>query len=423
MIYKYKDIETNINNKTVDIGNVGVRFYTEDENTGSIRIFIKWNGKNVDLDSINMRPKLDLFLSDGSIFIDEAINIISSKSGLIQYNIPNKVIKHAGVVNAKLFLESELESVHVANFSFNIVDSGVEDKVQKEISLNLVEDTVKRIMSDDLTELLDNGFKTELTTDLQNYISDNSEQFKGPRGEKGETGEQGVEGKQGIPGERGLPGVDGKSPSLPDFSNWQKSKLVNDNGLLEGFSGLDWNNPEILLGNKSMFGYASATKNSPGLQSTGFFIYLVRTPNYAKLEFSPYNTNQTFKKTKKNGVWTEWEETNVKVTGTDWITLPLTNDANGFQLYPSFMLPSYKIVSIGERKIISIYGIVTNINSNTIFANIPRKIAPPASIQLRMDSRLNNNSALFNINANGTIRSQGTTNPNENYVFEYTWTV
>lgn len=116
-------------------------------------------------------------------------------------------------MKAKLFLESESESVHVANFSFNIVDSGVEDKVQKEISLNLVEDTVRRIMSDDLTVLLDSGFKTELTTDLQNYISENSEQFKGPQGERGLQGEQGIQGErgeQGLKGDTGEQGIQGE---------------------------------------------------------------------------------------------------------------------------------------------------------------------------------------------------------------------
>ncbi|MCY1619678.1 BppU family phage baseplate upper protein [Staphylococcus pettenkoferi] len=113
----------------------------------------------------------------------------------------------------------------------------------------------------------------------------------------------------------------------------------------------------------------------------------------------------------------------LSITDTGWQLLPLTNNAEGFQLYRHFMLPSYKVVSIGERKIVSIYGIVANVNSNTVFANIPREIAPPASIQLRMNARLSTGSALFNISSSGTIESQGTTNPNEKYVFEYTWTV
>ncbi|PMC20158.1 hypothetical protein CJ235_00370 [Staphylococcus pettenkoferi] len=113
----------------------------------------------------------------------------------------------------------------------------------------------------------------------------------------------------------------------------------------------------------------------------------------------------------------------LSITDTGWQLLPLTNNAEGFQLYRHFMLPSYKVVSIGERKIVSIYGIVTNVNSNTVFANIPREVAPPASIQLRMNARLNTGNTLFNISSSGTIESQGTTNPNEIYVFEYTWTV
>ncbi|WP_268218271.1 BppU family phage baseplate upper protein [Staphylococcus pettenkoferi] len=203
------DVETHINPRNVDIGDIGSRFYTEDENTAFIRIRINYNDSPVDLTKTDMKPKLDLFMQDGSIFIDEPTEMLIAESGLIQYNIPNKVIKHAGIVNAKLFLESESESVHVANFSFNIVDSGVENKVQKEISLNLVEDTVRRIMSDDLTVLLDGGFKTELTTDLQNYISENSEQFKGPQGERGLQGEQGIQGERGEPGIQGATGPKG----------------------------------------------------------------------------------------------------------------------------------------------------------------------------------------------------------------------
>ena len=239
MIYKNKDIETNINNKTVDIGNVGVRFYTEDENTGSIRIFIKWNGKSVDLDSINMRPKLDLFLSDGSIFIDETLNIISPKSGLIQYNIPNKVIKHAGIVNAKLFLESESESVHVANFSFNIVDSGVEDKFIKEVNIPLLKETVKKLITDNSDLILGEGFKDEVASNFIEYAKTNPEDFKGPQGERGFPGEQGVTGEKGDPFKytdftqeqlNSLKGPKGEAFKYTDFTQSQLDALKGPKG-------------------------------------------------------------------------------------------------------------------------------------------------------------------------------------------------
>jgi hypothetical protein len=39
-IYTIKDVETRIKNDGVDLGDIGCRFYTEDENTASIRIGI-----------------------------------------------------------------------------------------------------------------------------------------------------------------------------------------------------------------------------------------------------------------------------------------------------------------------------------------------------------------------------------------------
>lgn len=184
MINKHKDIETNISSSNIDIGDIGCRFYTEDENTAFIRINIKYDGQPVDLtDNEEMKPKLDLFMQDGSIFIDEPLEILIPQSGSMQYNIPNKVIKHAGKVNCKLFLDNGNKSIHVANFSFTIVDSGVEDVVAKEISVNLVKDTVRQILSEDLTEVLDDGFKEKLTDDLKDYVSANKDEFKGEKGD------------------------------------------------------------------------------------------------------------------------------------------------------------------------------------------------------------------------------------------------
>lgn len=511
MIYKYKDIETNINNKTVDIGNVGVRFYTEDENTGSIRIFIKWNGKNVDLDSINMRPKLDLFLSDGSIFIDEAINIISSKSGLIQYNIPNKVIKHAGVVNAKLFLESELESVHVANFSFNIVDSGVEDKVQKEISLNLVEDTVKRIMSDDLTELLDNGFKTELTTDLQNYISENSEQFKGPQGERGLQGEQGIQGNrgetgaqgpkgekgdtgaqgvqgikgdkgdtgqigikgdtgpkgekgdkgnpfvysdftqsqlaglkgpkgdtgpqgvkgdigpQGVKGDTGVQGPKGEpgtNATLPDTSNWQKYKLTNDDGTNFYDSGLkiDFSNSEQLASLTTGARYIVGGIKTPATatSSNGWLIKLSRGVTQ-HLEFRPYNSSQRFVKRFYN-TWSDWEEITTPINDTGWVSLSLQNGAKAFTFSSSYMSPSYRVITIGTKKIVKLYGEFNNLTSGQIITSLPSEFTPNNIMEVKFIQRRGNDTVLGYISPGGDVKIVGSTQSTE-YILNANWLV
>ncbi|HHU5538270.1 TPA: BppU family phage baseplate upper protein, partial [Staphylococcus aureus] len=199
-MYKIKDIETRINNKTVDIGDIGCRFYTEDENTAYVRIGINDEKGRINFKESNLTPKLHLFMEDGSIFKNEPVLIDDNVKGFLTYKIPKNVIKHVGMVRCKLFLENDHERIHVANFHFYIIDSGIDDAVQKEVSITLVEDTVKRIIRTSASELLGDDFKETLNTTVKQYIADNADKFKGERGERGEKGEAGERGAQGIAG-------------------------------------------------------------------------------------------------------------------------------------------------------------------------------------------------------------------------------
>src|SRR5699024_8039004 len=220
-IYKNKDIEVNVNEKSADIGYIDTNFYTEDKSTSAIKIVIKNNNRIVNFNKIDMRPKLDLLLSDGSIFIDEKVDIIIPEKGIIQYKISDRVIKHSGKVNAKLFLKNETKSVHVANFNFTIKDSGVTEAVAKEITVNIVDDAVRRIIQENAIELLGEGFEERLNEDVFTHLDNNPELFKGPQGDvgpqgpkgdkgaKGDTGEVDPRGIQGPKGDKGTNGLDG----------------------------------------------------------------------------------------------------------------------------------------------------------------------------------------------------------------------
>lgn len=146
--YKYKDIKTSLDKYKTTIEDNGTMFYTEDKGTTALRLFINWKGQAFNLDSTTMKPSLNLFHSDGSIWNDEPLEVINVESGMLQYKIPDNIIKHAGKVVAKLLLKNSEESVHVASFNFNIKDSGIDDKVEKEISVNLVDDAVRRIINE-----------------------------------------------------------------------------------------------------------------------------------------------------------------------------------------------------------------------------------------------------------------------------------
>ena len=177
-IYKNTDLEFSLQQGT-EKGGVYTNFYTEDKGSASIRVRLSSNGNFLDLTKTDLKPVLFLFHEDGSIFeIRDFINVMPDK-GLIQYNLSDNVIAHAGKVKAKLFLKNTKQSVHVANFTFDIKDSGIEGAVEKEISVNLVENTIKKI------------------------INEQPEIYKGEKGDKGDTGPQGTQGPQGAKGDKG----------------------------------------------------------------------------------------------------------------------------------------------------------------------------------------------------------------------------
>lgn len=143
-IYKNKDIETNINERGAELGNINVNFYTEDNGTASIRIKMKnQQGAPINFNNTDMLPRLDLYAQDGSIFTNEPVDIVLPEQGFIQYKVSDYVIRHEGKMDCKLFLKNEMESLHVANFYFVIKDSGVTGAVGKEIRVEVLEDMVK----------------------------------------------------------------------------------------------------------------------------------------------------------------------------------------------------------------------------------------------------------------------------------------
>ena len=199
-INKNTDLEFSLQQNT-EKGGVYTNFYTEDKGSASIRIRLSSNGYYLDLTKTDLKPVLFLFHEDGSIFeIRDFINVMPDK-GLIQYNLSDNVIAHAGKVKAKLFLKNTKQSVHVANFTFDIKDSGIEGAVAKEISVNIVDDAVRRIVKENAIELLGPDFEQRLNTDVVKHLDNNPELFKGPRGDNGKDG------------------VDGKTPDMSEYNN------------------------------------------------------------------------------------------------------------------------------------------------------------------------------------------------------------
>lgn len=211
-IYKNRDLEVDINVGSENIKSKGAPFYSGDRGSASVRILIKHKGYKFNFEQYNMVPTLDLFHSDGSIWTGQAVNIIDNL-GLIEYEIPDNIIKHVGTLKVKLFLKNETETIHVLNFNIEIHDSEVEGIVEKEVTVKLIEDTIREIVAENADTLLDENFKDEVYQNFQDYTIAHPELFKGEKGDQGEQGvrgPQGLKGDQGLQGERGLKGDTGE---------------------------------------------------------------------------------------------------------------------------------------------------------------------------------------------------------------------
>lgn len=178
-IYKNKDIEVNINERTVEIGNINVNFYTEDNGTASIRIKIKnQQGIPINFNNTDMLPRLDLYAADESVFTNEPVDIILPEQGLIHYKVSNNAIRHEGKMKCKLFLENETNSVHVANFYFVIKDSGVKGLVDKEVKIPFVEETIQKLISENVDVIFGADFKDQVINNLIGYANTKPALFK-----------------------------------------------------------------------------------------------------------------------------------------------------------------------------------------------------------------------------------------------------
>ena len=108
-----------------------------------------------------------------------------------------------------------------------------------------------------------------------------------------------------------LKGKDGKTPTLPDFSNWQKVKLTDSKGNILFLSDFDFNTidqKDLSTG----FYYVSKGSNLPeSVTNYGYMNYKRLNDDIQRIEYSPFNSAEIYVRNKV-GTWGDWETATVK---------------------------------------------------------------------------------------------------------------
>lgn len=428
--FKQGEVTARIDERGIDLGNINVNLYTMDNSTSVLDIHIKKRNIfseekefiPVNLNQTTFKPVLHLIAEDGSIFTNEELEVVKAEEGYVRYNVSDYVTKHVGRVQAKLFLidSSNLtdDSSHVADFYFKVNDSGITKAIGKEVHVDILDDIVERIMLKDI------------------------ERFRGPKGDKGDTGPQGPKGdkgadgingemgpagptgpmgpkgdtgEKGLQGEQGPPGPAGETPTLPDFSNWQKHKLTNDSGnqITNFYDGNPMTN-DNLLSAKSGFYFNLKAQDSPS-GATGYVFIQKNEGNGRKIYYSSYNRNDLYIKTYSESIgWIEWENLSNDYIDTGWQPLPLIN---GTKQAGSDNQPKYRLVTINNTNLLFFKGAVNGVSANKIvFSQLPENIVKKIDsfmeyTKASINSYLNT-TIVYNVTLNSDGRLILTTDPN-----------
>lgn len=427
--YKTGTVNTIINENGVDLGSINVNLYTMDNKTSVIDIHIKKKNiinENQEYISVNFNqtkfePVLHVFAQDGSIFTNEPLEIVKAEEGFVRYIIPEYITKHVGQMQCKLFLENpeNNDSTHVANFYFTVNDSGITKSVGKEIRVELLDDIVEKVMKDNVDifkgpkgDTGEQGPAGQDGKDGKNGINgiDGINGNPGPQGPPGRDGKDGVDGKsftysdftqeqladlkgeQGPKGDKGdsftyqdftpeqlasLQGPKGDTPTLPDFSNWQKYKTVDDNGnQITSFTSSNRMTNENLLSTKTGLYYNYEYHDSPS-GGTGFVYVTGNAGGDKKIYYSSYDRNDLYIKTYTKSIgWIEWEKISNDYTDTGWIPLAIKND---YEIITDLNYkPSYRVIDYGNyKKVFVRLGVIDNSPSNeNIVASVPKELNP-----------------------------------------------
>lgn len=179
-VYKSSTLYVDIQNDNVEYGDIGVKYYTNDINTTQLNIRILRDGTFINFNKEKYKPYINLFMGDGTIFLDQPVEISDAENGLLMYKLSDKV-KHAGWIKFKLILKKGNESLHVSNFKLEIKDTGILSEVRNIIDV------------DTLASL------------FEMYVQENPTRYKGDKGDKGDKGEQGIKGDKGDKGDNASP--------------------------------------------------------------------------------------------------------------------------------------------------------------------------------------------------------------------------
>src|SRR5699024_2931811 len=314
---------------------LNVAFSTGDQDTAILRFNVTQDSKPLFLGESNIDSNIYLKHSNGS-HISHPLTITNSFNGELSFQIPNDFVKIPGKVTAQVYVARKGKSQAIVAeriFSFTIQKSlawefDAETKLAYIIEFNELREYIlnrQKEIEDAMANAEDYVTQLEQTrekglTDIEIAKTSSLEELNNLADtrllEIKTTGTQYINDlttvRDGIDGKINQFNTDVQAEGYikePDTTNWQKSKLTDDNGLLQSLDTIDFNKIDEKI-KTSGFYYAKSVTNGPNgdYQTEGNITAYIFNNGKDRITYQPRGTHKIFTKYKTGevNVWSDW---------------------------------------------------------------------------------------------------------------------
>lgn len=359
---KTATIRLDTNAKLESRSTLNVAFSTADQDTAILKFIVTQDNQPLLLGDANIESNIYLKHSNGS-HISHPLTITDGLNGELAFQLPNDFGKIPGQVTAQVYVARKGEKQAIVAeriFSFTIQESlawefDAETKLAYIIEFNELRELILNRQKDiedamanaeDYVGLIEqakeqglsdievaksnaiNEINTLATTKLTSIHNDGTDYLDNMVHIHGLIDDKITQFNTDVSA--------GGYVKDTNTTNWQKSKMTQDNGYVQSVDTLDFNNVDAKI-NETGFYYAKSITNGPvgDYQTEGNVTLYKFENNKDRLTFQPRGTHKIFTKYKTGelNVWSDWYDLTHDMETTEGAQLKATQALEEAKLY------------------------------------------------------------------------------------------
>lgn len=319
MVQKYGDIKLETSAEYKAPIKTNISFDDTDVGSAVLRFFLTYGNQPLLLDEATTELSIFLVAHDG-YFEKHNLNYDDPLNGKVSVKLTDAFLAHSGLAKGQIYIKvlGENSVITQVKFTFNIEDSLINDIpadiqmkeirifAELEAEINNMVNNINEKLSDGQAVVDEmNALINQAKLDLQLTVNTAKNEFEDIKTTFSNDVQTSTDNaKTEIETAKNSAVSDINALNQADTSNWQKSKITQDDGNLRTITNFDFEKIDELLTKTEMV-YVTTPINGP--TSVNGYVFIKTRSGYATLTFQPNNSEEFYLK-RKNGAngWSDW---------------------------------------------------------------------------------------------------------------------